>query len=52
MKMAIAGATEWILNFGDQIQSLLENSIRLTYRSSTFGEGHTSRIVAEQWKWL
>ena len=50
--MAVADATEGILNFGDQIQNLLENSIRLTYKSSTFGEIHASRSVAEQSKWL
>ena len=46
--MAVADATEGILNFGDQIQNLLENLIRLTYRSFTFGESHISHTVAEQ----
>jgi hypothetical protein len=46
-KVAVAGATEWISNFDHQIQNLLENLIRMIYRSSTFGDGQISRNVAE-----
>ena len=49
-KVAVADATEWISNFGHQIQNLLENLIRMIYRSSTFGEDQISHNVAEQYK--
>jgi hypothetical protein len=38
---------EWISNFGDQIQNLLENAVRMIYRLSIFGKGHISCNVAE-----
>ena len=46
-KVAVAGATEWISNFGDQIQNPLENVVRMIYRLSIFGKGHISHNVAE-----
>jgi len=49
-KVAVAGATEWISNFSDQIQNLLKILIRMIYRSFTFGESQISRNVAEQYK--
>ena len=46
-KMAITGFMEWISNFSDQIQNLLENLIRMIYRLSTFGNSQISCNVAE-----
>ena len=46
-KMAITGVMEWISNFSDQIQNLLENLIRMIYRLSTFGNSQISCNVAE-----
>jgi hypothetical protein len=38
---------EWISNFCDQIQNLLENAVRMIYGLSLFGMGHISHNVAE-----
>ena len=46
--MAIADATDRISNFGNHIQNLLENLVRMIYRSPTSDEGHISHNVAEQ----
>ena len=50
LKVAEAGATEWISNFGDQIWNLLKILIRMICRSSTFGESQISRNVAKRLK--
>jgi hypothetical protein len=50
--MAIANATKGISNFGHQIWNLLEKSVGMMYRSSTFDEGQTSQVLQSEFQIL